>query len=169
MNVERWEKIERIFNAAVVLPPAERTEYLLVSCGGDLGLRDEIDSMLTEDSMPDGFWGESAFSLGAKLLEYDELLEQSEFASYKLQKLLGRGGMGAVYLAEDTRLRRLVAIKVCRPRSPKTLRAYRVSGARRTTHHSFHTRTSRTSTNSANRTGACFWRWSMSKGARCAN
>ena len=115
MEAERWKNIEQIFNVAVALPPAERAKYLLVSCGDDLGLREEIDSMLNVDSIDEEFLGEPVFALGANLLDYDELLEQSEFASYKLQKLLGRGGMGAVYLAEDTRLRRLVAIKVLSP------------------------------------------------------
>lgn len=117
MQAERWKNIEQIFNVAVTLPPAERTKYLLVSCGADIGLREEIDSILTEDSINDDFLGEPVFGLVANLLDYDELLEQSEFASYKLQKLLGRGGMGTVYLAEDTRLRGLVAVKVLPPPS----------------------------------------------------
>ncbi|MEJ7863295.1 MAG: protein kinase [Pyrinomonadaceae bacterium] len=115
MQVDRWENIEQIFNVAVALPPAERIKYLPSACAGDIELLEEIDSMLTEDSIHEDFLSESVFALGAKLLEYDELLEKCDFASYKLQKLLGRGGMGAVYLAEDTRLRRLVAVKVLPP------------------------------------------------------
>ena len=84
MNVERWEKIERIFNAAVALSPKERTKYLLVSCGDDIGLRKELDSMLTEDSIQDDLLADPVFVLVAKLLEYDELLKLSDFASYKL-------------------------------------------------------------------------------------
>lgn len=115
MKADRWKNIEQIFNVAVLLPPAKRTEYVNVACGEDIGLREEVNSMLTEDSKHDDFLGTSVFALGAKLLDYDELLGQSKFASYKLQKLLGRGGMGAVYLAEDSRLGRLVAIKVLPP------------------------------------------------------
>ncbi len=90
MQAERWKNIERIFNVAVTLSPAERTEYLPAACGDDVGLREEIDSMLTEDSIDDDLLDESVFPLGAKLLEYDELLSQSDFASYKLQKLFKR-------------------------------------------------------------------------------
>ena len=112
MEADRWKTIEQIFNIAVTLPPAEQTEYISSACGGDFELREEIDSMLTEDLMHDTFLDESVLTLGFGLFERDELLGQSEFASYKLHKLLGRGGMGAVYLAEDTRLGRLVAVKV---------------------------------------------------------
>lgn len=115
MKAERWKNIEQIFNVAATLSPVERTKYLSMACGGDIELREEIDSMLTEDSMTDDFLSEPVFAVGASLLEYEELLDQSEFAFYKLKKLLGRGGMGAVFLAEDTRLGRLAAVKVLPP------------------------------------------------------
>ena len=115
MQTESWKNIERIFNAAVALPQAERKEYVHSACGNDLKLREEISAMLAEDAASDDFLSGSLFSDGLALLENESLFEQSDLGSYKLQKLLGRGGMGAVYLAEDVRLGRLAAIKVLPP------------------------------------------------------
>lgn len=112
MQISQWQKIERIFGEAVALPSTVREDFLKNACGDDLDLREEVKSMLAED-LNDEFLNEPIFSLGARLLaETDDLLNEPEFGSYELQKLLGRGGMGAVYLARDKRLDRMVALKV---------------------------------------------------------
>jgi serine/threonine protein kinase len=111
MQPERWRKIERIFSQAVAVSPVDRNNFLARTCGDDFDLREEISSMLVEDS-DEEFLSEPIFDLGAQLLDADDLPREREFGSYQLQKLLGRGGMGAVYLARDMRLERLVALKV---------------------------------------------------------
>jgi len=108
-----WQKIEEIFFEAVSLPFEERDSFIKMKSGGDEGLYSEIRVLLENDSRRQVFLDEPLFTLGAQLLAIDNetILKQTEFASYKLIRLLGRGGMGLVLLAEDTNLHRRVALK----------------------------------------------------------
>jgi serine/threonine protein kinase len=110
MQAERWKKIEELYQAALAGPPETRTEFLKRACTDHPSLQREIEPLLKLAAEAGPFLEDSpisslrddvpAFPGGYKLGNF-EILEP-----------IGRGGMGEVYLARDTRLKREVAIKV---------------------------------------------------------
>src|SRR5580765_5378209 len=131
MTPDRWQKIEAIFQAAIELSPDRREKYLLDACGSDESLFKEISDLLANDESADSFienpvWTDSNFlNSKAKKVISDSLKEQTtgpktteyigrQIGVYRLVSEIGRGGMGAVFLAEraDGEFSQKVAIKL---------------------------------------------------------
>jgi WD40 repeat protein/serine/threonine protein kinase len=120
MESEREQKTKELFKAALELPPEERGAFLDRACAGDEKLRFAVERLLAAAESPGISIGTSAMKLAARELaeerEQDEsrrqLAADSLISHYRIVKPIGAGGMGTVYLAEDTHLHRQVAIKV---------------------------------------------------------
>ncbi len=112
MTPERWQQIKAIVARAMETPCAERTAYVERACGGDADLLTEVSSLLAAGEGDDSFpAARAAIASTAEQSMLDSALGQQ----YEIVRQLGRGGMGAVYLARERALERFVAIKVLRP------------------------------------------------------
>lgn len=107
-----WENFKEIFHAATALPANERAAYLDKVCGGDLSLRAAVQSLLDSHDQPTHFLDKPAYQAAANVIvERNQFQAGQTVAHYTLLSLLGEGGMGQVYLAEDTKLHRQVSLK----------------------------------------------------------
>lgn len=131
MDANRWHRLETVFFAALELESSARRAFLDEACGDDAAFRLELESMLSAEE--DGM----ALALESRLLAEHQVglpdpvnLVGSQIGPYRLEKLIGEGGMGEVYLAwrDDEQYEQKVALKLVKPghRSAQMLTRFRM-------------------------------------------
>lgn len=114
MTPERWQEIEAVLQGALDRPLGERDSFLDDACAGDEGLKEEANSLISAYDEAGDFIEQPAIAQDARVLigrDQDQKLGR-EIGPYRIIERLGAGGMGEVYLAQDARLNRLVALKI---------------------------------------------------------
>ena len=111
MSVKNWQRIEDLFHDASQLHGAARAAFLESQCQGDQATFQEVASLLAASESNNRFLEQPTFDLGIKILAQSGALEGRSLGHYQIIRLLGEGGMGEVYLAEDKKLERYVALK----------------------------------------------------------
>jgi eukaryotic-like serine/threonine-protein kinase len=135
LDGDRWARIQTLFHDAAARPPAEWRPYLESVCVGDPGLVTEVMELLEEDARGDSLLELSVSEVARQVLDADlstTMLSSEHFGPYRLQEMLGEGGMGVVYLAERADLGSVAAIKILRDAWLSPARRERFASEQRT-------------------------------------
>ena len=130
MTSDRFKQVERLFQEARRLDPDARGAFLAKAGGSDASLREEVEALLREHDHPTGApLGEPALGSGFRINEPEAITGAAvpkRVGRYDIRRVLGEGGMGVVYLAEQESTGRPVALKVIKPGfgAPSLLRRF---------------------------------------------
>jgi serine/threonine-protein kinase len=119
LDLDRWNEIKAIVQEALDRPAQERVAYLNEACSSDPILRQEVEALLAVSETNADFFDH--YQVLPPSLERAHIAEDTLIGPYKIVRPLGEGGMGAVYLAQDMRVDRLIALKTVPRRSGHAL------------------------------------------------
>jgi eukaryotic-like serine/threonine-protein kinase len=111
MTPERWQQIKALLESALQRDPLERNAFLDEACRGDNDLRAEVAALIESHAKAESFIESPAYQLMAESLIETDLPSGYKIGFYQILDRFGSGGMGDIYLAEDTRLGRKVIVK----------------------------------------------------------
>src|SRR5262245_1683122 len=112
MKPERWRQVDELLEAALECPVPERAAFLDRACASDQELRREVESLLISDARAEALIKEPLARVAADLVAEKQPTPGDRIAHYEILAQIGAGGMGEVYLAQDARLSRKVALKL---------------------------------------------------------